>query len=820
MSSASPESNSQLKIQECFIFKISSFIFRFLIVSVVLLVSPSTPSFSRTWMVTSTSLEGEGSFDWAIRQAQLFKGADTVQFAIPLSDPGYKEARGIWELRLYTPFAQFTDDSTFIDGASQTRNIGNTNPDGHEFVLTGPFPYPGEVPAFYILSAYNKISGLCIHRFRAEHIFMTGENAHHNVIQNCYIGMDEDGMLGVPNKWNTGIHIREGSHHNLVGGRYPGEGNILGSFWYEAVECVRFTHHNRIIGNLIGVDKTGNGAIGVGWNEYQSTPYVKGKLIDSLYAAIYIRVGSYANEIGGVLPGEGNVICTAGRSGIEIRGRYCDDNMICGNFIGVGADGETVLPNNEFGIAVWLETEAAGPFGTIIGGTQPGAGNIISGNFGDGIRIRGNTQNTVIQGNKIGINAAGTRLIPNGHNGILMEPAIVRGFPNHNFIGPDNVIIASTPDLSTEQFAAVKMFGSGTSYNTITGNYIGCNPSASISTAFNSGVILLDGAHHNTIGPANVIAKNKKYGIYIHSSDAIANTITRNSIYGNSLKAIELAAGANANLPVPVILSAEGGNVRGFSLPNSTVELFTGDPVQARLFLGSVITETNGTFLWAGQLLEGFVTATVTDAAGNTSELASSRPVPVELSYFDVFMEKSRVHLQWTTNSESSNLGFYVERKLSGGRFKEIGFVPGAGTSSKPQTYHFYDVPPEEGQSVFYRLRQQDLDGMPLYSHEIGLELSLPDRFTLSPAWPNPFNNRTSIRFFVPQSARIDLSVYNIRGGQVRTLIRNFFQAGEHQIFWDGRDDLNHIVGSGVYFIRMTSGREKIDLSSKVFYLR
>ncbi len=774
---------------------------------------------SDTWTVTSTALEGEGSMDWAVRQCQEHTGADTVEFAIPLSDPGYREKRSVWELRVYTPFADFTDDSTFIDGASQTRNIGDTNVDGHEFVLTGPFPYPGEVPAFTVLSAYNKISGLCIHRFRAEHIFMTGEDSHHNVIQNCYIGVDEDGREGVPNKWNTGIHIREGSHHNLIGGRHPGEGNILASFWYEAVECVRFTHHNRIIGNLIGVDKTGTRAIGLGWNEYQSTPYVEGKLIDSLYSAIYIRVGSYANEIGGVLPGEGNVICGAGRSGVEIRGRYCDDNIVCGNYIGIGADGETVLPNNEFGIAVILESEAVGPIGTIIGGTQPGAGNVIAGNFSDGIRIRGNTYNTVIRGNKIGTNADGTRLVPNGRNGIFMEPGEVRGFPNNNSIGPGNVIIAGAPGEDGEVFAGVSMYGSGTNNNTITGNYIGCNQDVGIFTAYNSGIYLFDGAHHNTIGPDNVIAKNKIYGVHIRSRGAVANTITQNSIYDNGEKAIFLGPGANANLAAPVLTNIGDGMVSGTALPNSRIELFVDAREQARLYLGSASTDAGGHFSWTGELPPGFVTATVTDDAGNTSELSANLPVSVELASFQVFEIESRIHLQWTTATESNNLGFYVERKRPGGRFEEIGFVAGAGTSSTPQTYH-YDDTRQDVPVIYYRLRQEDYDGSRVYSHVVKLVLTQPAHFTLSPAWPNPFNGSTAVLLTVTQTTRVKIGVYNILGEQVRVLAEKFFPAGEYRLQWDGCDDSGRRLGSGVYFIRMGGGREGDGYRQKVLYIR
>ena len=425
----------------------------------------------------------------------------------------------------------------------------------------------------------------------------------------------------------------------------------------------------------------------------------------------------------------------------------------------------------------------------------------------------------MIRGNKIGTNAAGSRLMVNGKSGVFFEPGLVRGFPNHNTIGPGNVIISSAPDSEEDIFAGVRMEGSGTSYNSITGNYIGCNKSGVISTAYNSGVVLLNGAHHNTIGPENVIAKNKKHGIYIHSNVAIANTITRNSIFGNSRKAILLEAGANSNLRAPEIMTVESGLVKGTALPNSRVELFADDQDQARLFLGSVLSDANGAFQFTSILQQGFITATVTDGAGNTSELSSSRPLPVELLSFRGHAEKSRIHLQWTTITESNNLGFFVERKLPGEQFEEIGFVPGAGTTSTSQTYHFYDVP-QKGPFVYYRIQQKDLKGALVYSQQIKVQLVQPVRFTLSPAWPNPFNGSTTVRFVIPQSARVEIHVLNILGERIRRLTQNLYPAGEYQVQWDGLDDRNFRVGSGVYFIRMTCREEGVEFMKKVLYVR
>jgi len=160
-----------------------------------------------------------------------------------------------------------------------------------------------------------------------------------------------------------------------------------------------------------------------------------------------------------------------------------------------------------------------------------------------------------------------------------------------------------------------------------------------------------------------------------------------------------------------------------------------------------------------------------------------------------------------------------VERMDSGSGYREIGFIRGSGTSSTPQTWHYYDRRPQLS-GCFYRIRQQDYDGTTAYSREVGISPAVPSSFTLSPAWPNPFNGRTAVRFVVPQAARLIFAVYNIRGERVRFLANALFQSGEHQVVWDGRDDSGRMAGSGTYFIRMTDGPGGVDLLSKVFYLR
>ena len=76
--------------------------------------------------------------------------------------------------------------------------------------------------------------------------------------------------------------------------------------------------------------------------------------------------------------------------------------------------------------------------------------------------------------------------------------------------------------------------------------------------------------------------------------------------------------------------------------------------------------------------------------------------------------------------------------------------------------------------------------------------------------YPNPFNPTTTISFSVPAESHAELSIYNIKGQKVKTLINDQLSAGEHSVVWDGKDDNNKPVGSGIYFYQL-----RIDGNSK-----
>jgi hypothetical protein len=79
----------------------------------------------------------------------------------------------------------------------------------------------------------------------------------------------------------------------------------------------------------------------------------------------------------------------------------------------------------------------------------------------------------------------------------------------------------------------------------------------------------------------------------------------------------------------------------------------------------------------------------------------------------------------------------------------------------------------------------------------------LPLRFALFRNHPNPFNPGTVIRYAWPTSTDVTLTIYNLLGQEVRTLVKSMMAAGYHDVYWDGKDGSGMQVASGVYFYRL-----------------
>ena len=100
-----------------------------------------------------------------------------------------------------------------------------------------------------------------------------------------------------------------------------------------------------------------------------------------------------------------------------------------------------------------------------------------------------------------------------------------------------------------------------------------------------------------------------------------------------------------------------------------------------------------------------------------------------------------------------------------------------------------------------YRLKQIDNDGQFEYSKTIEVDMNGVKKFELSQNYPNPFNPSTTIKFNLPEAGIVKLTLFNILGQQIRTLVNEFKESGVHTINFDASE-----LNSGMYIYKIESG--------------
>jgi probable HAF family extracellular repeat protein len=373
-------------------------------------------------------------------------------------------------------------------------------------------------------------------------------------VQRNRIGTDLTGTVAVPN--GTGVVVS--GVNNAVGGTAPGAGNIISGNEQDGVTIPG--SGNAVQGNRIGTDITGTIAL----------PNRTG---------VYVTGWLSKNTIGGTSPWADNLISGNRQDGIGIDGGA--GNVVQGNRIGTNAAGTAAVPNR-YGIELFSGSSAS-----VVGGTLAGAGNVISGNRLDGVGIYSDAN--VLQGNFIGTDTTGTRVLGNGRNGI-----------------------------------AIRAWEYG--FNTFIGG--------------------------SAAGAANVIAHNGRDGVLV--DQGTGNAIQENRIFANGKLGIELRHGGNQDQSAPTLTSAV---VNGFFMTvfgtlvsaadtTFTVEFFANTDSgvgEGERFVSSttVTTDSSGRagftvylpLVDAGQ----FLTATATDPAGNTSVFSAGVAVSgIGLTILDV----------------------------------------------------------------------------------------------------------------------------------------------------------------------------------------
>jgi hypothetical protein len=325
-------------------------------------------------------------------------------------------------------------------------------------------------------------------------------------------------------------------------------------------------------------------------------------------------------DIGSNPFGQGNLISKC-EVGIVLRNEATSLNTITGNFIGTDFNGTSVLGGQFDGIQVFAAAN------NLI------EGNLIGGFQQYGIYIADNQEgNNIVRENNIGTDFSKTRDIGNGWAGIGIERA------GSNIIGPAN-IITNTRDKG------IWIMGVESKGNTIHGNYIGTDVNGLIEMGNWRFGIYIDQSSLNVIGPANIIAYNGWSGIGISGEEAVGNQITQNSVYNNDYRyslGIELWDGGNTQLSVPSLFdyNIQAGIVNGVTCPNCTIEIFSTEGHQGKIYEGMTTANNKGNFSLNknNAFILPRLVATATDANGNTSQF--SVPSPQGLSNRNLYLQQ------------------------------------------------------------------------------------------------------------------------------------------------------------------------------------
>ncbi|MCG8608051.1 T9SS type A sorting domain-containing protein [bacterium] len=142
-------------------------------------------------------------------------------------------------------------------------------------------------------------------------------------------------------------------------------------------------------------------------------------------------------------------------------------------------------------------------------------------------------------------------------------------------------------------------------------------------------------------------------------------------------------------------------------------------------------------------------------------------------------------HIEWTHPAIGPDGGIYI----------------GSSVGDSDLTTYDLGVVPPNSTCKFYALKG------PTNPVSVRDEISLPQAFTLKQNYPNPFNPETVIEYHLTQSGHVRLTVYNVLGESVATLVSGWQPKGNHRVVWNGKADFKkHALGSGVFVYELTQG--------------
>ncbi len=487
-------------------------------------------------------------------------------------------------------------------------------------------------------SVRNVLSGNDFHG-----VFIGGSGTSSNWVAGNFLGTDVTGTAAIPNG-SEGVVVLDGAQGNFIGGTNAASRNVISGNMYSGVWIGGVgASFNQVQGNFIGTDLTGATALANGSE------------------GVILISGAQSNLIGGTNAAARNIISGNAAAGVFISGDGTSYNLIQGNYIGTTASGALALANHSEGVVI-----LDGAQGNWIGGSIAGAKNLISGNDRDGVYLAdAATSGNLVQGNFIGTGLGGTDALGNGIGGVTIlggaqgnfiggaEPGArnlisgnaYRGLWIGDFNTTSNVIQGNfigtdvTGNFSIGHFYEGILLINGASRNTIGLQADGSGSGNRIAFNDSSGVLLYDANCTGNSIRGNEIFSNGQLGINLFGGSENAYGVTAND-------AGDADAGANGlqNFPVLTNVAVSGSSTTVRGTLNSTahrtfrIEFFRSFAAnssgngEGAVSLGSVNSTTdssgNSSFSFgaAGAFTGQYFSAAATDfVTGDTSEFSFAR---------------------------------------------------------------------------------------------------------------------------------------------------------------------------------------------------
>ena len=180
-------------------------------------------------------------------------------------------------------------------------------------------------------------------------------------------------------------------------------------------------------------------------------------------------------------------------------------------------------------------------------------------------------------------------------------------------------------------------------------------------------------------------------------------------------------------------------------------------------------------------------------------------PTPVILAGLSAERRGGSIVVQWDVSRDVTGATFTVYREIPGGERERVSDAPLSGGP----TFAFVDHDPPSGE-VFYWLRAGAPDGSAEWLGPVRVAAGSPAgaRLALAIDGRNPFRANCTLSYVLPRAGDVRLTIHDLRGAVVRTLVGAVESEGAHVATWDGRDDAGRAMPAGIYLARIESQRE------------